>query len=166
MPSPNSRAVAPCASLVLMSEATVVDCLKITKRQVTKKAEFQTLDAGLIIAITAAPRREGRNPRLSSTAALRREGRNPRLSSTAAPRREGQNPRLSSIAAPRRVGQNSRLSSAAAPKREDRNLRLSYNCPCYGVNHCPHNGEVNPHYGVFLGGTFTLKTSINSSACY
>ena len=147
-----------------------VGCLKIIKDK------SSTPDAGLIIAITTASRREDQNPRLSVTAASRREGRNPRLCITAASRREGRNPRLSITAAPRREGrnprldittlrregQNPRLSIIAAPRREGRNPRLSCNCPCYGVNHCPHNEEVNPHYGVFLGGTFTPETSINS----
>ena len=99
------------------------------------------------MATTAAPRRAGRNPCLSITAALRRAGRNPRLSSTAAPRCEDQ---------------NLRLSNTAAPRREGRNPRLSYNFSHYGVNHHPYNVEVNPHCGVFLGGTFAPKTSINS----
>ena len=43
-----------------------------------------------------------------------------------------------------------------------RDPRLSYNFPRYGVNHHPHNEKVSPHYGVFLGGTFTPETSINS----
>ena len=123
-----------------------VGCLKITKDK-SSKSRVQTSDAGLVIAITAAPRREGRNPRLSITAAPGRKGQNPRLSLTAAPRREGRNPRL---------------SITAAPRREGRNPRLSYNCPRYGVSHCPHNEEVNPHYEAFLGGTFTPETSINS----
>jgi len=55
-----------------------VGCLKITKDK-SSKSRGQTPDAGLIIAITAAPRREGRNPRLSIIAAPRREGRNLRL---------------------------------------------------------------------------------------
>ena len=45
-----------------------VGCLKIIKDK-SSKAESQTPDAGLISANTAAPRREGRNPRLSSTKA-------------------------------------------------------------------------------------------------
>ena len=85
----------------------------------------------------------------------------------------GRNPRLlqgarvetrvsASTAAPRRAGRNPRLSSTAALRREGRNPRLSYNFPRYGVNHHPHNKKVNPHCGVFLGGTFTPETSINS----
>ena len=123
-----------------------VGCLKITKRQVIKKRSPKLQTQGHL-SITAAPRREGRNPHLSITAAPRREGRNPHLSITEAPRREGRNPRL---------------SITAAPRREGRNPRLSYNCPRYGANHCPHNEEVNSHYGAFLGGTFTPETSINS----
>ena len=137
-----------------------VGCLKITEDK-SSKSRIETPDAVLIIAITAASRREDRNPRLSITAASRREGRNSRLSITAAPRREGQNPRLSIIAAPKREGRKPRLSIIAAPRREGWNPRLSYNCPCYWVN-CPHNEKVNPHYGAFLGGTFTPETSINS----
>ena len=98
-----------------------VGCLKVTKDK-SSKSRVQTPDAGLIIAITAAPRREGRNPRLSITAAPRREGRNPHLSITKAPRRKAQNP------------------------------RLSYNCPRYWVNYCPRNEEVNPPlWSVFRG---------------
>ena len=117
------------------SGEAVVGCLKINEDK-SSKSRVQTPDAGLIIAIAAIPRREGRNPRLSITAAPRRESRNPRLGITAAPRREGRNP------------------------------RLSCNCPCYGVNHGPHNKEVNPYYGAFLGGTFTSGTSINNPSCY
>ena len=54
-----------------------VGCQKITKDK-SSKSRVQTPDAGLIIAITTAPRREGQNPRLSITAAPRREGQNPR----------------------------------------------------------------------------------------
>ena len=78
-----------------------VGCLKITKDKSSKR-RGQTPDAGLIIAITVASRREGQNPRLSITAAPRREGQNPRLNITAAPRREGRNSHLCITAAPRR----------------------------------------------------------------
>ena len=81
-------------SLRPLNRQITVGSLKFTRRQVTKKQKFQTPDAGLIMATTAAPRREGRNPRLSSTAAQRREGRNPRLSGTAAPRRVGREKHL------------------------------------------------------------------------
>ena len=43
------------------------DCPKITEDK-SSESRVQILDAGLIIATTAAPRREGRNPRLSITA--------------------------------------------------------------------------------------------------
>ena len=51
---------------------------------------------------------------------------------------------------------SSRFSSITlATRREARNPRLSSNCPHYWVNYCPRNQGVNPHYGVFLGDTFT-----------
>jgi len=100
-------------------------------------------------------KRKGQNSRLSITAAPRREGQNPRLSITVAPRREGQNPRLSITAAPRREAQNPRLSITLATRRKVQNPCLDYNCPHYWVNYCQRNERVNPHYGVFLGDTFT-----------
>ena len=42
------------------------DCLKITEDK-SSKSRVQTPNAGLIIATTTAPRRKGRNPRLSLT---------------------------------------------------------------------------------------------------
>jgi len=80
-----------------------VGCLKITKDK-SSKSRGQTPDAGLIIAITATPRREGRNPRLSIIAAPRREGRNLRLGYNCphylvnyCPRNEKVNPTLWSV---------------------------------------------------------------------
>ena len=35
-----------------------------------------------------------------------------------------------------------------------------------GVNYCPCNEGVNPHYGVFLGDSFNPETPINSSVYY
>ena len=77
------------------------------------------------------------------------------------PRREGQNPRLSIIAVARREGQNPRLSITSA-----QNPCLGYNCPRYWVNYCLRNEGVNPHYGAFLGDTFTHETSINNPIFY
>ena len=88
------------------------------------------------------------------------------MATTATSRREDLNPRLSSVSASLRH-QDTKVethasASTAAPRREGRNPRLSYNFPRFGVNHHPHNEEVNPYCGVFLGGTFTPETSINS----
>ena len=144
-------------------------------------------------ASTTAPRREGRNPRLSQHCSTKTRGSKSASQQHCSTKTRGSKPACcaktrgskpapqpallrqdarvktcasASTAAPRREDQNLRLSSTAAPRREGRNPRLSYNFPRYGVNHHPHNVEVNPHCEVFLGGTFALETSINSSACY
>jgi len=49
------------------SQAISVDCLKITEDK-SSKSRVQTPDARLIIATSAAPRREGWNPRFKITA--------------------------------------------------------------------------------------------------
>ena len=135
------------STLVLMMINSCVGYLKIIEDK-SSKAESQNSRRRTNHSHQSSTKARGSKP--ASQPALQHQGARveTRVSaSTAAPRREGRNPRLSSTAAPRRVG---------------RNPRLSYNFPRYGVNHCPHNGEINPHYGVFLGGTFTPETSINS----
>ena len=65
-------------------------------------------------------------------------------------------------------------SITSTAKREARSPRfnyrgtlcLCYNFPHYWVNYCPRNEGVNPHYGGFLGDSFTPETPINSSVCY
>ena len=54
--------------IILKSFFGFVGCLKIIKDK-SSKIRVQTPDAGLIITITTASRREGQNPRLSITTA-------------------------------------------------------------------------------------------------
>ena len=61
--------------------------------------------------------------------------------STAAPRREGRNPRLSQHCSTKARGSKPASQRTAAPRRVGRHPRLSCNRPGYRVNHGPHNGE-------------------------
>ena len=56
----------------------VVDCPKIIEDK-SSESRVQTPDAGLIIATTSAPRREGRNPRLSIIAVASLQYQNARV---------------------------------------------------------------------------------------
>jgi len=68
-----------------------------------------------------------------------------KLEARVSTKREGQ-------ALPQR--RNARLEARVSTTEEP--LRLYYNCPHYRVNYCPRNEGVNPHYGGFLGDSFTL----------
>ena len=131
----------------------VVGCLKITEDKLSK-SRIQTPDAGLVIAISAAPRREGWNPRFDITARAKDAGVETRVSALLQCQDAESKARVSREAW-RRAG-NPRLSSITlAAKRKAQNLRLSCNCPHYWVNYYPCSKGVNPHYGVFLGDMFT-----------
>ena len=136
-----------------------VDCPKITEDK-SSKSIVQTPDARLIIATSAAPRREGWNPRLNIITMTKMRSMKARLSITAVPRRESQKLRLCFTAMAKtqslklasqssmqyldaepeaRVSReawrrtwSSRFSSVTSTtKREAQSPRLGYNCPHY-----------------------------------
>ena len=92
-------------------------------RQVVKKSRIQTPEAGLVIAISAAPRREGWNPRLDITAGtkdarvetrvsvlLQCQDAEPKARVSCEAWRRAENPRLSSIT----LQQNARLKTCVS----------------------------------------------------
>ena len=137
-------------------EGGSVGCLKIIKDKSSKdkssKAESQTPDAGLVSASTAAPRRVGRNPHLSQHCSTKARGSTP--ASQPALQHQGawvETRVPASTAAPRRVGRawvDTRVSIVTALVMGSITAHITR--------------KVNPHYGVFLGGTFAPEISINS----
>ena len=142
----------------------IVDCLKITEDK-SSENRVQTSDTRLIISTTAAPRREGRNPRLSITAvahySTKTRGSKPAsllfhndqdAEPEACVSHEAWSRTWSS-----HFNQMQSSSVTLVAKREAQsphfnykgNLHLGYNCPHYWVSYCLRNKRVYPHYGVF-----------------
>ena len=109
-----------------------VGCLKIIKDK-SSKAESQTPGARVETRVSAAPRREGRNTRLSQHCSTKARGS--KLASQPALQHQG-------------AWVETRVSAVTALVMGSITAHIT--------------GKVNSHYGVFLGGTFTPETSINS----
>ena len=127
---------------------SIVGCLKITKRQVIKKQSPNS-------------RHRANHSHHCST---KTRGSKPASQHHYSTKTRGSKP-----ASQHHCSTKTRWSKPASQHHcstKARNPRLSYNCPGYWVNCRSHNEEVNPHCGVFLGGTFTSETFINSPACY
>ena len=147
----------------MKSGEDTVGYLKIIKDK-SSKAESRTPDAGLIISQHCSTKARGSKP--ASQPTLQHQGArvDTRVSaSTAAPRCVGRHPRLSQHCNTKAYGSTPASQPALQRQGAWVDTRVSVVTALVMGSITAHiMGKVNPHYGVFLGGTFAPETSINS----
>ena len=147
----------------------LVDCLKITEDK-SSDNKVHTSDTRMIRAIGAVSRRRVRSSRLKHHCSIKTQGSRPASQHHCNTKNRTQHLRFNTTVVPERSESN----IISMVKCRAQALISTANEPCVSVitaliteSSAAHVMRgVNPHYGRFLGDSFTPETPINSSVCY